>query len=114
MLVDYVIAVFNWLQIAILKVKVKLSLCLTNWTLRYDGVWNGGRVDQRFLTSAIVGGKWPVSRFCRFNPRERTPGTHWMGGGVDPIAGLDDMDNLKLFTLPGLELRLLYRPAHSL
>jgi hypothetical protein len=25
----------------------------------------------------------------RFAPRERTPGTHWIGGWVDPRAGLD-------------------------
>jgi hypothetical protein len=25
-------------------------------------------------------------------PRERTPGTHFIGGWVDPRAGLDDME----------------------
>jgi hypothetical protein len=37
-----------------------------------------------FLTSALDGGEWSVSR-----PGERTPGTHWKGGWVGPRAGLD-------------------------
>jgi hypothetical protein len=39
-------------------------------------------------------------------PRERAPGTHFMGGWVDPRAGLDDMEKRKFFTLLGLELSL--------
>jgi hypothetical protein len=35
------------------------------------------------------GGEWSVSHPCRFNPREGAPGTHWIGGCVDPRAGLD-------------------------
>jgi hypothetical protein len=34
------------------------------------------------------------------------PGTHFIGGWVDPRAGLDDMEKWKFFTLPGLELPL--------
>jgi hypothetical protein len=45
-----------------------------------------------FLTSALVGGQWPASRPCRFTPGERAPGTHFIGGWVDPRAGLDDME----------------------
>jgi hypothetical protein len=62
-----------------------------------------GRVDvyiHIFLTSALAGGELSSSRPCRF-----TPGTHWIGGWVDPRADLDDMENRKFFTLPGLELR---------
>jgi hypothetical protein len=29
-------------------------------------------------------GNWLASRPCRFTPRERSPGTHWIGGWVDP------------------------------
>jgi hypothetical protein len=36
--------------------------------------------------------------------RERAPGTHFMGGWVDPRAGLDYTEKWKFFTLPGLEL----------
>jgi hypothetical protein len=42
---------------------------------------------------------WSASRLGRF-----TPGTHWIGGCVDPRAGLDDMEKSKLLPLPGLEL----------
>jgi hypothetical protein len=39
--------------------------------------------------SALAGEEWPASRPGRFTPR----------------AGMDDMEKLKFFTLPGLELR---------
>jgi hypothetical protein len=61
-----------------------------------------------FLTSALVVGEWSTSRPGRF-----TPGTHWIGGWVDLRAGLDDFEKRKFLTLPGLELRPLYRPARS-
>jgi hypothetical protein len=65
------------------------------------------------LTSALVGGEWSVSRPGRFTPGERAPGTHWIGGWVDPRAGLNDVEKTKFFTLPGLELRSFGRPARS-
>jgi hypothetical protein len=40
-----------------------------------------------FLTSALVGDEWSAS--C---PRERVPGTHWTGGWVGLIAGLDGIE----------------------
>jgi hypothetical protein len=49
-----------------------------------------GGVDVKihfFLTSALVGGEWSASRPCRF-----IAGTHFIGGWVDPRAGLDDME----------------------
>jgi hypothetical protein len=64
------------------------------------------------LTSALVEGEW-TSRPGRFTPRERTPGTHWIGGWVNPRAGLDDVEKRKFLTLPGLELQPLSRPACS-
>jgi hypothetical protein len=58
-----------------------------------------------FLTSALVEGEWSASRPCRFTPGKRAaPSTHWIGGWVDPRAGLDDMEKRKLLTLLGLEL----------
>jgi hypothetical protein len=56
-----------------------------------------------FLTSALAGGEWSASRLGRF-----TPGTHWIGGWVDPRAGLDDVEKKKFLTPPGSEL-----PARS-
>jgi hypothetical protein len=70
-----------------------------------------GGVDLKIhilLTSALAGDEWSDSRPGRFTPGERAPGTHSIGGWVDPRIGLDDLE-----TLPGLELRLLSRPARS-
>jgi hypothetical protein len=41
----------------------------------------------------------------RFTPRERAPGTHWIGGWVDPRGGLDAVEKRKFLPPPGLELR---------
>jgi hypothetical protein len=73
-----------------------------------------GGVDvqiQIFLTSALDEGEWSTSRPGRFTPGERAPGTHWIGGWVDLRAGLDDLEKIQFFTLPGL--RHLGRPARS-
>jgi hypothetical protein len=39
------------------------------------------------------------------------PGTHWIGGWMSPIVGLDDMEKWKFLAPPGLELRTLGRPT---
>jgi hypothetical protein len=61
-----------------------------------------------FLASALIGGEWSASFPGRF-----TPGTHWIGGWVGPKTGLDEVERRKFLPLPGLELRLLHRPASS-
>jgi hypothetical protein len=66
------------------------------------------------LTSALAGGEWSASRPGRCTPGERAPGTHWIGGWVDPRAGLDDVEKRKFFTILGLEHRPLGCPARSL
>jgi hypothetical protein len=45
-----------------------------------------------FLTSALVGVEWSASRPGRFTPREKAPGTHWIGGWVGPRASPDNME----------------------
>jgi hypothetical protein len=40
-----------------------------------------------FLTLALYGDEWSLSRPGRF-----TPGTHWIGGWVGPRASLNDME----------------------
>jgi hypothetical protein len=40
-------------------------------------------------------------------------GIPWIGGWMDPSAGLDDVEKRKFLTLTGLELRPLGRPARS-
>jgi hypothetical protein len=75
-----------------------------------------GGVDVQihiFLTSALAGGEWSASRPDHFNPGERAPGTHWIGGWVDPRAGLDDVEKRKFVTLTGLGVQSLSRPARS-
>jgi hypothetical protein len=57
-----------------------------------------------FLTSALAGGEWSASRPGRFTTGERAPCTHWIGGLVDPRAGLDDVKMRKFVTVTGLEL----------
>jgi hypothetical protein len=92
---------------------VKLSLCLTNEVLRHQGVWGSVRIDPYFLDLG-TSWRWVVSfTFRSFYPGETAPGTHWLGGWMDPRKGLDDMEKRKFLTLTGLELRLLGRPTCS-
>jgi hypothetical protein len=72
-----------------IKAKVKLSLCF-NWAPRHEGVLGMRRYSSTHsLTSALDGREWSASHPGSFTPRERAPGTHWIGGWVDPKAGLD-------------------------
>jgi hypothetical protein len=57
--------------------------------------WNGGTAPLS-STSALDGGEWSASRPGRFTPRERAPGTRWIGGWVGPGAVLDAMVKRKL------------------
>jgi hypothetical protein len=59
-----------------------------------------------YLTSSLAVDEWSASHPCRF-----TTGINWIGSWVCPRAGLDDVEKRKFFTLPGLELRPLGRPA---
>jgi hypothetical protein len=45
-----------------------------------------------FLTSALVGGEWLASRLGRFNPGEKAPVTHWIGGWVGLVACLENVE----------------------
>jgi hypothetical protein len=49
------------------------------------------------LTLALDGHEWSASRPGRFTPKERTPGTRWIGGWVGPMgAGLDAVVKRKI------------------
>jgi hypothetical protein len=48
------------------------------------------------LTSALDGGEWSDPRPGLFTPRERAPGTHWIGGLVGPRAVLDAVVKTKI------------------
>jgi hypothetical protein len=70
-------------------------------------------MDSHFLD---VGTSWNCA--VSFTPRplylrERTTGTHWIRGRVNPRACLEDVEKKKFLTPPGLELRPLGRPARS-
>jgi hypothetical protein len=39
-------------------------------------------------------------------PREKTPGTHWLGGWMVPRAGLDAVEERKILPLAGIEILL--------
>jgi hypothetical protein len=49
---------------------------------------NGG-ITPPFLTSVLDGDEWSTSRPCRFIPRGRRFGIHWIEGWMGPRAGLD-------------------------
>jgi hypothetical protein len=66
-----------------------------------------------FLTSAQAGIEWSASRPGRFTPGERAPGTHWIGGWVDPRSGLHDVEKREFLILLGLELRPVRLPVCS-
>jgi hypothetical protein len=75
-----------------------------------------GGVDVQihiFLTSLLAGGGCSASHSGRLTPGERALGKHWIGDWVGPRAGLKNLEKRKFFTLPGLELRHLGRPARS-
>jgi hypothetical protein len=46
-----------------------------------------------FLTTALEGREWSVSRPGRITVRKRDPSTHWIGGWVGPIVGLNHKEN---------------------
>jgi hypothetical protein len=74
-----------------LKVRIELSLCLTNYALRHEGVWRSGCVDSGGQLHAPVASPDKGIR-----------------GWVSPRAGLDTA-KLKLLPPQGLELRSLGR-----
>jgi hypothetical protein len=57
---------------------------------------SGGIAPLILLTSAPDGDEWSVSCPSRFTPRERAPGTHWIGGWVGPRAVLDAVVKRKI------------------
>jgi hypothetical protein len=47
------------------------------------------------LTSGLEGVEWSASPSARFTSGEKARSTHWLGGWVDPRAGLDDVEKIK-------------------
>jgi hypothetical protein len=69
-----------------------LPLSTTSW--KRIGEWRYRSTYS--LTSALDGGEWLASHPGRFTPRERVPGTQWIGGWVGPRAGLDAVVKRKI------------------
>jgi hypothetical protein len=38
------------------------------------------------LTSALDGGEWSASCPCRFTPRDRAPGSYWVGSWMGTVV----------------------------
>jgi hypothetical protein len=74
------------------KVVPVLQLSTTPW--RRIGEWRYSSTHS--LTLALEGGEWSASHASRFTPRERAPGTHWIGGWVGPRAVLDAVVKRKI------------------
>jgi hypothetical protein len=77
------------------KVKIKLSLCF-NWVPRHESVLGESRYSSNHSSTALDGGEWSASRPSRFTPREKAPGTHWIGSWVGPRAVLNTVVKRKI------------------
>jgi hypothetical protein len=77
------------------KVKVKLSLCLTKYHAMKT-YWENGGIDPHILDLGTRW-RWVVSFTLRpLYPRERAPDTHWTGGWVGPRVVLDTVVKRKI------------------
>jgi hypothetical protein len=57
-----------------------------NWASRHEGVLGEWRYSPTHSsTSALHEGEWTALLPGRFTPRERAPGTHWIGDWVVPV-----------------------------
>jgi hypothetical protein len=74
------------------KVIPVLELSTTPW--RRIGEWKYRSTHS--LTLALEGGEGSASRPSRFIPRERPPGTHWVGDWVGPRAVLETVVKRKI------------------
>jgi hypothetical protein len=56
-----------------------------------------------FLTAALDGSEYPVSRLCRFTSEERALDTYCIAGWLGSIFRLDAVGEKKNLALPGIE-----------
>jgi hypothetical protein len=70
-------------NISVSKVKVKVKVKLSLYLIKHHAMktyWGVEVYLHVFSTSALDGGEWSASHPGHFTPRERAPGTHWIGG----------------------------------
>jgi hypothetical protein len=72
-----------------------------------------GGTEVKLQTSASDGDEWSASRPGRFTPRERAPGTDWIGGWVDPEPVWTRWWRENSQPLPGLEPPIIQPIAQS-
>jgi hypothetical protein len=102
----------------LLLIQIPTVYCISNTIklflyLCHEGVWRSECIDPHFLDLG-TSWKWVVSFTPRpLYPRGKSPNIHWIGGWIDPRAGLDNVEKRKFLTLSGLKLRLLSHPARS-
>jgi hypothetical protein len=58
--------------------------------------WGSGVIAPFIFDLSTNGGEWSASRPGRFTPKERAPGTYWLGGWVGPSAVLDAVVKRKI------------------
>jgi hypothetical protein len=86
------------------------TLSTTNPTWPDPGL-NPGRRGRKPATNRFSYGAASLPLYSQ----ERVPGTHFIGGWMDPRACLNDMEKWTFFTLPGLKLPppLIVQPVGS-
>jgi hypothetical protein len=80
-----------------------LLLLLLLLLLCHETTWGNGGIAPPSLISALDQGEWSASRLCPFAPGEMARGTHWIGGWVGLIVGLDAARKRKKVVLSGIE-----------
>jgi len=74
---------------------MKMHLFL-NYAPRHGDWLGSGGIAPCIPNLGNVLGEWSASRPDGFTTRERAPGTHWIGGWVDPPAVLDAVVKRKI------------------
>jgi hypothetical protein len=79
------------------------DMTLSMYSKAVPGKHRGGPQEGKrynfysFLTSTLDGDEWSASQpGCALLPGESTPGSHWIGGCVDPRTGLETEARKKL------------------
>jgi hypothetical protein len=118
-LVFFFVGLFSWyfnsyalLHIFVLSVLCTCPNCCIYFSSKtYNLPYTPWRIvggPPVILNLALVGGEWPSWHPLHFTPRERTPGTHWIGGWVGPRACLYAFGGVKnILSVLGIETQII-------